>query len=367
MSLPRLFTPFEHGTLKLRNRVVMAPMTRRRGDANGCVTAESREYYRRRAAGEVGLIISEGTAIDSKHAYDTDTVPRLETDEQAEAWRKVVEAVHAEGGAFAPQLWHTGRAAWNPIGPSAAVMPARRDGTQRPPVRAMGDGDFAEVLDAFERSARYAKEIGADALEIHGAHGYLLDSFLSATTNERTDEYGGSLENRMRFPLEVTRRVRAAVGPDYPILYRFSQWLMDDYREMKFLSPEDLKPWVEALRGAGVDIMHVSTRRSLDPAFSAEADPAQRSLAAWTQELSGCPTIAVGSVTVTRGMDETRDEGGEATISDPGPAIEQIERDVDLLAIGRALIANADWVKKVRDEGWQALVPYDAAMLERMD
>src|SRR5690606_31173180 len=114
----RAFQPVKIGQLSLRNRIVMAPMTRRMAGEDGVPTPEIVEYYRRRAAGEVGLIISEGTGIDSKHAYDTITVPRFETEEQWEGWRRVVDAVHAEGGAFAPQLWHTGRLAHDPIGPS---------------------------------------------------------------------------------------------------------------------------------------------------------------------------------------------------------------------------------------------------------
>jgi 2,4-dienoyl-CoA reductase-like NADH-dependent reductase (Old Yellow Enzyme family) len=128
----RLFQPWTHGSLHLRNRVVMAPMTRRMAAEDGMVTEAIVAYYRRRAAGEVGLILSEGTSIDSVHAWDTLTVPRFDTPERLAAWKRVVDAVHAEGGAFAPQLWHTGRLAGDPIGPSAGQAPPRSDGTPRP-------------------------------------------------------------------------------------------------------------------------------------------------------------------------------------------------------------------------------------------
>jgi 2,4-dienoyl-CoA reductase-like NADH-dependent reductase (Old Yellow Enzyme family) len=368
MTTPRLFQPFVHGRLSLRNRVVMAPMTRRMAADDGIVTRASLEYYRRRAAGEVGLIVSEGTAIDSRHAYDTPTVPRIETEEQIAAWGNVVAAVRAEGGAFAPQLWHTGRLAADPIGPIDAEMPPRADGTPRPRVRAMTADDFEQVLDAFERAARGCVAIGCDALEIHGAHGYLLDSFLSESTNGRTDEWGGSIENRMRFPLAVIRRVRAAVGPDFPILYRFSQWKMEDYREIKFRSPDDLRVWVEAAREAGVDVFHVSTRRATDPAFEPEVDPAGRTLASWTRELSGRPVVAVGAVTVTRSMDETRDGATGNAVADPAPALRLLEDgEADLLAVGRALIANPDWARVVREGRWRELIPYDSKMLATLD
>lgn len=361
----KAFEPWTHGNLRLRNRIAMAPMTRRMAPANtGVVTPESVEYYRRRAAGEVGLIISEGTAIDSKHAFDTDTVPRMETADHHEGWARVVEAVHAEGGAFAPQLWHTGRMAANPIGPSAAELPPRRDGTPRPRVREMVDEDFAQVLDAFESAARASKDMGCDALEIHGAHGYLLDSFLDPSTNHRDDHYGGSVENRMRFPLEVVRRVRAATGPGYPVIYRFSQWMMDDYEGQKWGNPEELGVWVRALADAGVDILHVSTRRATDVPFP-EHGP--RTLAGWAAQGSGLPVIAVGSVAVTLSMDQSYGEARDA-VSDPAPALELVEAgEIDLLAIGRSLIANPDWVQRVRTGAWETLKPFDKAMLDTLD
>ncbi len=359
-----IFQPAEFGTLKLQNRVVMAPMTRRFAGDDGVPTQAIADYYGRRAAGEVGLIISEGVAVDSEHAYDTITVPRIETEAQQVGWRLVVDAVHAAGGTFAPQLWHTGNMAYWPIGPSEADMPLRKDGTPRPRVKAMDDTDFAQVREAFVNSATAAKAIGCDAIELHGAHGYLLDSFLSPSSNQRTDEYGGSAENRRRFPLEVTRAVRTAIGPDFPIIYRFSQWKIGDDTELKFKQPDDLEAWVTALRDAGVDILHVSTQRAVEPAFAAHGE---RTLAGWTRHLSGLPTIAVGGVSTTLAFDEAY--GGRPDVAaDPAPAIELVERgEVDLLAIGRALIPNPEWVKIVRDGDWRTLVPFDKAQLERLE
>lgn len=360
---PKLFEPWNHGNLHLRNRVVMAPMTRRKAEPDGLVTEESVAYYARRAKGEVGLIISEGTALDDRHAYDTITVPRIETPAQWAAWKKVVDAVHAEGGAFAPQIWHTGRLAADPIGPSAGPGPQRADGTRRPDVREMTEEDFAQVLNAYRNAAHGTLETGADALEIHGAHGYLLDSFLSPGTNQRTDAYGGTPENRMRFPLEVVRAIREVVGPGFPILYRFSQWKMDDYRELKFQAPGDLERWVLALREAGVDILHVSTRDATDPAWDAEGP---RTLAGWAEQLSGLPTIAVGKVSVTLSMDESYGEKRSEIVS-PTPWIDLIERgECSLLAVGRALIANPNWVPLVRSGDWEKLVPYDQSMLAEL-
>ncbi|MCB9464482.1 MAG: 12-oxophytodienoate reductase [Candidatus Eisenbacteria bacterium] len=360
----KVFQPWSHKGLALRNRIVMAPMTRRMALADGLVTKESVAYYARRAKGEVGLIVSEGTAIDDLHAYDTITVPRVQTPEQWDAWKRVVDAIHTEGGAFAPQLWHTGRLAADPIGPSGGPGVPRADGTRRPDIREMGPDDFRQVLDAFRNAARGTLQMGADALEIHGAHGYLLDSFLSPVNNQRNDEYGGSLENRMRFPLEVVREIRSVVGPDFPVLYRFSQWKMDDYREQKFQNPNDLEQWVVALADAGVDILHASTRDAREPAFEGHGP---LTLAGWSEKLSGLPTVAVGKVSVTLGMDESYGTSPSEVV-DPGPWLDLVERnECSLLAVGRALIANPDWVAKVRSGKWETLRPYEKEMLKTLE
>jgi 2,4-dienoyl-CoA reductase-like NADH-dependent reductase (Old Yellow Enzyme family) len=363
----RAFTPFRIGPLTLRNRIVMAPMTRRMAAEDGLPTDDIVAYYRRRAAHEVGLIISEGTSIDDVHAFDTPTVPRFHNAQQLAGWRRVVDAVHEEGGAFAPQLWHTGRMAANPIGPVDDQLPPRNDGTPRPPIRAMVDADFEQVLAAYAYAARGAVEIGCDTVEIHGAHGYLLDSFLSATTNRRDDAYGGDAERRMCFPLQVVDAIRGAIGPEMPLIYRFSQWKMEDYREMKFHSPAELRSWVRALAEHGVDILHVSTRDATDPGFPDDPEHPDWSLATWSRHLSGLPTIAVGKVSVTLGMDEAYGRDVDV-VTDPTPALDMITRDeVDLIAVGRALIANPDWVPRVRSGRWRELKPFDKSQLDTLD
>tara|TARA_R110002072_G_scaffold137777_7_gene280650 strand:- start:10 stop:1032 length:1023 start_codon:yes stop_codon:yes gene_type:complete len=339
----------------------MAPMTRRMAGEDGLATEAIRDYYARRAEHEVGLIISEGTGIDSLHAFDTPTVPRFETPAQHEAWRAVVEAVHAQGSAFAPQLWHCGRMAADPIGPSASPG-ADRPGRPGRPVRAMEAADFAQVLGAYESAARAAQAIGCDALEIHGAHGYLLDSFLSPANNLRSDDYGGSFTARMRFPLEVARAVRAAVGPDYPVIYRFSQWRLGDYEEQKWRTPDELGTWVTSLKDAGVSLLHVSTRDALAPGF----EGSERTLAGWAKELSGLPVIAVGKVSVTLSMDQAYGEERDV-VRDPRGALDLITKgEADLVAVGRALIANPDWVPRVRAGEWQDLAAFDKDLLSEL-
>ncbi len=357
-----LFEPWRHGTLTLRNRVVMAPMTRRMAAEDGIPTPEMAQYYARRAAHGVGLIISEGTCIDGQHAWDTLTVPRFETADQLEGWRRVVDAVHAAGGAFAPQLWHTGPHAAVPIGPSAMIMPGRKGRPART-VREMTTADMGMLSERYAGAARAAREIGCDALELHGAHGYLLDSFLSSVHNRRTDDYGGSFDRRMRFPLEIVRAVRAAVGSDYPIIYRFSQWRIDDFEMIKFANPDELGVWCRALREAGVDILHASSRDATAPAFPVVG---KRTLAGWARTLSGIPVIAVGKITATLTMDQAYGDELDA-VTDPAAAIGLLDNEeADLLAIGRPLIANADWVEIVRAGRWRDLIPFDRHLLQTL-
>jgi 2,4-dienoyl-CoA reductase-like NADH-dependent reductase (Old Yellow Enzyme family) len=228
----------------------------------------------------------------------------------------------------------------------------------------MEAADFAQVLGAYRRAAAAARDMGCDAVEIHGAHGYLLDSFLSARHNLRTDDYGGSPEKRRRFCLEVVQAVRSAVGPEFPIIYRFSQWRVDDFEMIKFASPDELAAWVLALRGAGADILHASSRDATAPAFPA-AD-GTKTLAGWTRELSGLPVIAVGKVSVTLTMDQAYGEQVDA-VSDPAPALALIESgQADLLAVGRALIANPDWAQVVGRGDWRALRPFHKSMLQEL-
>jgi 2,4-dienoyl-CoA reductase-like NADH-dependent reductase (Old Yellow Enzyme family) len=228
----------------------------------------------------------------------------------------------------------------------------------------MQESDFEQVLEAFRRTARGAVEIGCDAVEIHGAHGYLLDSFLTPGTNPREDEYGGPEENRMRFPLAVVRVVRNAVGAGFPVIYRFSQWPTQTPEEIKFHGSDDLGRWVRALRDAGVDILHASTVDAVAPAFPEEGE---QSLAAWTRKLSGLPVIAVGKISVGLPMDQAYGEEGSG-VTDPEPAIRSVEAgEIDLLAVGRALIPNPDWVPLVRSGRWRDLKPFHKTQLQSLD
>ncbi|CCH32224.1 alkene reductase [Actinosynnema sp. NPDC047251] len=217
-----LLTPLERGPLPLPNRLVMAPMTRSRA-RGGQVTALTAEYYAQRAT--AGLIITEGTqpCVVGQGYIDT---PGLHSPEQAAAWRVVTEAVHARGGRIFVQLMHSGRIGHPslypdgglPLAPSAIASGERLytpDGLlDHPEPREMTSADIARSVDEFVTAARLAVEAGFDGVELHGASGYLIHQFLADNTNRRTDAYGGTVENRIRFAVEVVRAVGDAIGPD---------------------------------------------------------------------------------------------------------------------------------------------------------
>ena len=275
METTALFRPFTLRStsgaevLTLPNRIVMAPMTRQRSPG-GIPGPDVAAYYRRRAEGGTGLIITEGTTVDDPVSSMSVDVPNF-FGASLEGWRRVVDEVHAAGGKIAPQLWHVGMArsqkgtVWHPeqpsIGPSGLVRPGKPGG------EAMSVERIGKVVDAFARAAADTRALGFDALELHGAHGYLIDQFLWAGTNGRTDDYGGSLERRLRFAVEIVAAVRSAVGPDFPMILRLSQWKQQDFSAKLAETSEALTRLLTPLSDAGVDIFHCSQRRFWEPEF----------------------------------------------------------------------------------------------------
>lgn len=358
MAVDDLFQPLTVRSLTVPNRFAMAPMTRQ-ASPGGIPGGDVAEYYRRRAAGGVGLIITEGIRLPDPAAGYPASVPTLAGDEVLAGWARVVEGVHTEGATIAAQLWHQGVQRDDsdgvvPVGPSGI------DGRGEPRGRALERDELQEIGALFAHSAATARDIGFDTVEIHGAHGYLLDEFLWERTNRRTDGYGGSLAERTRFPAEVVAAVRGAVGPDYPIIFRFSQWKGTDYSASIAQDPTQLAELLTPLVEAGVDVLHPSTRRHYVPAFG-DHDP-ELSLAGWTKKVTGVPVIAVGSVGLeTQFRSEKRGE-----VIAPAPVdrlVEQFEAgEFDVVAIGRALLADPTWVNRLRRDELDGFDGYDAAV-----
>ena len=331
-----LFRSFEVGTLSLKNRVVMAPMTRALSPG-GVPGPDVAAYYRRRAEGGVGLIITEGTTIDHPAAAAQPNVPEFHGEAALAGWGKVVEEVHAVGGKIIPQLWHVGM--------------ARKPGAEPHPEAApVGPNNLTEaqvtaLIASFGKAAGEAKRLGFDGVEIHGAHGYLIDQFFWDKTNARSDRFGGGLVGRTKFGVEIVKACRAAVGPGFPIVFRFSQWKADDYQARLASHPQDLGRLLEPLVLAGVDVLHCSTRRFWEPEFAGSP----LNLAGWTKKMTGKPTITVGSVGLDGEFMELFKAGAGAETAGLDDLLERLAaKEFDLVAVGRALISNPNWVELVK-------------------
>lgn len=231
ISAQALFEPFKSGKLPLANRIVMAPMTRG-FSPNGVPGIDVADYYRRRAENGVGLIITEGTLINHPAAAASPNLPNFHGEDALNGWARVSEAVHSAGGRIIPQLWHVGMTRKVGDKPNPEAMPVGPSGLDLSGEKIsepLTEADIASLIAAFAQAAADAKRIGFDGIELHGAHGYLIDQFFWGKTNRRTDRYGGDIIGRTRFAVEVIEACRHAVGPDFPIVLRFSQWKSSDY------------------------------------------------------------------------------------------------------------------------------------------
>ncbi|MET8167781.1 NADH:flavin oxidoreductase [Streptomyces sp. NPDC005329] len=360
-----LSRPVSINGLTVPNRIAMAPMTRM-FSPDGIPGEDVVSYYGRRAAAGVGLIVTEGTYVGHDSAGQSDRVPRFHGAEQLAGWAKVAEAVHAGGGTIVPQLWHIGMVRNQgepPYADAPAVGPSgiRVDGTEGTG-KAMTQRDLDDVIGAFAEAAAAAERIGFDGVELHGAHGYLLDQFLWAGTNRRTDAYGGDAVARAKFAAEVVAAVRETVSAEFPIIFRYSQWKQEAYDARLAETPEELEAILAPLAAAGVDAFHASTRRYWLPEF----DGSELNLAGWTKKLTGKPTITVGSVGLDG--DFIRGFAGEGSpVKGIDDILDRLERDeFDMVAVGRALLQDPEWAAKVLDGRLDELKPYDASALRTL-
>ena len=364
-----LFQTFQVKSLTLKNRIVMSPMTRS-FSPNGVPGENVAAYYRRRAVGEVGLILSEGTVVDRPAAKNDPNVPFFYGDAALRGWQRVINEVHAAGGKMGPQLWHVGSASnpmtdWVPPGPVESPSGLQAPGSPRG--IAMSDEAVADTVAAFGLAAADAKRLGFDTVEIHGAHGYLIDQFFWGGTNERTDLFGGAtLKERARFAAEVVKSIREAVGPDFPVILRVSQWKQQDYSVKLAATPDAMTDWLVPLVEAGVDVLHCSQRRYWEPEFPEIDGSAGLNFAGWAKKLTGVPTISVGSVGLS-GDFFGAFAGESSAPTQLDNLIERLEREeFDLVAVGRALISDPNWVQKVHQGDTEGLQNFEAASLGKL-
>ncbi|MGH1357388.1 MAG: alkene reductase [Burkholderiaceae bacterium] len=349
MSTDALFEPLQVGPINLSHRVVMAPLTRMRATVPGeAPNALNALYYSQRAS-TGGLIIAEASQVVPGGRLAPST-PGIHTAEQTAGWAEVVKAVHAKGGQVFLQLWHVGRLSHSsyqpdggaPVAPSAVAASGKvrtNDGKMVPKEmpRAMTLPEIAELIEAYAQAARNAKQAGFDGVEVHAANGYLLEQFLQSHTNQRTDQYGGSIENRSRLVLEVTAAVAEVFGPDRVGIRLSPFGVANDSGEA---DPEPLyRSLIQALDKMGLAYLHLIEPRA-SGAGQADVDhqdvPSAASL--YRPDWHG-PLIAAGNFS------------GES-------AAEIIRRgDADAVAFGRYFISNPDLPERLRSG--HELTPYD--------
>ncbi len=338
----------------------MAPMTREHSP-DGVPGNDVAEYYARRAKADVGLIITEGTTINRAGASNDPNIPNFHTEKALAGWKNIVDQVHAESGKIAPQLWHVGMVRKPGTGPNPDAKSDSPSGithTGKQVLDAPSESEVADMIMAYAEAAGKAADLGFDCVEIHGAHGYLIDQFFWEGMNIRSDKYGGSLENRTHFGAEVVREIRKAVGPDMPIILRWSQWKQQSYDSKLAKTPAELEKFLGVLVDAGVDIFHCSTRRFWEPEF----EGSDLNLAGWAKKLTGCATITVGSVGLSTDFISTLVQQKNATQRSLDDLMERLEQgEFDLVAVGRALLQDPLWAQKVKQGRMDELSDYDPA------
>ncbi len=361
MDTSTLFTPFECKGLTLPNRIVMAPMTRSMSP-DGIPGDDVAAYYERRASADVGLILSEGTTTDRPGASNDAKVPNFHEERALAGWRNVIDGVHQAGGKMGPQLWHTGMmrkpgTGDNPdaISDSPSGITHKGKAVMAPPT----DEEIADMASSFARAAAQSKNLGFDMIEIHGAHGYLIDEFFWDVMNQRTDKYGGNLVDRASFAREIVQKCRTEIGDTIPISLRISQWKQQDFSVRLAQTPNELEPFVTSLSDAGVDIFHCSQRRFWEPEF----DGSDLNFAGWVKKMTGKPTISVGSV----GLDGdfvAAFAGASAGTADLDTLMARMDAgEFDLIALGRALLQDPLWAQKVKQGRFDELQAYESKSL----
>lgn len=348
MNTDSLFRPFNLKTLNTKNRIVMAPMTRS-FSPDGVPTADVAKYYAKRAAGEVGLILSEGTVINRPSSSADPNIPHFYGEKALAGWQEVINGVHANGGQMGPQIWHQGIHANHPSGwlppapfkgPSSFNSPGFENGV------AMTDAAIADTIAAFGQAAADAKALGFDTVEIHGAHQYLIDQFFWDATNNRTDIWGGkTLGERTRFAVEVIKEIRKRVGEDFALIIRLSQFKPAAYDFKLAKNENEMEQWLAPMVDAGIDIFHCSQRRFWEPEF----EGSDLNFAGWAKKITGKATISVGSV----GLDGDFFGAFAGQSSQPSSLDELVRRmdrgDFDLVAVGRPLLSDPQWVEKIKN------------------
>jgi len=327
-----IFSSKKIGVLTLKNRLVVAPMTRVSANEDGTTEELMKNYYQSLAEGGFALIITEGIYTDKHYSQGYKFQPGLTDDAQVQSWKEITNVVHESGGKIIAQLMHAGALSqYNKYTGYSAAPSAQKplgqemsfyygDGEYSVP-KEMNNEDIDKVISGFVSAAKLAKKAGFDGVEIHGANGYLIDQFITGYTNFRTDEYGGKLSNRLRLYKEVILSVCEAVGNDFIVGVRLSQGKVNNF-EYKWPNKDaDAEYIFQSISKLGIDYIHTTEFIAKDPAFEGSI-----SLAKLAKKNSTVPVIANGSV---------KDESDAKLMIDSGQA--------DFVSLGKIALANPDW------------------------
>lgn len=336
-STDLLFHPLSlgRGGVTAKNRVVMAPMTLNQATESGHITPWIVEWYRRRAAGGVGTIVGAAVFV-SQGGRGWKSAVGIADDSYTEGWRQCVEAAHEHGALFGTQLFHGGAASHVSLLGQQPVSASdwTREGFD--PARAMTGAEVEQAIQDFAEGARRSREAGCDFVELHGAHSYLMHQFWRGDVNRRTDRWG----DLTAFPVAVTQAVRQVIGPEVPLVYRFSIHADDPAAPNHPVTPQSLGTFLEALEGAGVDVWHISCwHESRRGYFGSDLY-----LPDWVRRFSDKPRIVAGNLRTPEDASTYLAEG-----------------HAEAVGLARALIADAEWVRKTERGETGTIRPYEDA------
>ena len=335
MKSDKLFTQFQIRNFKLKNRIGVAPMTRMSAAADSIPRQDVLDFLIQRAKNGASIVYTEAIVTDYESGQGYPGQARMLTQPQIDAWKPVVKEIQKEGALAIMQMFHCGRMAWPEVNPAnriiapSSITPAQDNPITESPYpmpETMSLFDVEHVIAGFVETAKGAVEAGFDGIEIHGAHGYLINQFLSSYSNKRTDSYGGSVENRYRFAHEVIQAVHKVIPDDRLLIFRISNWGVADMEVFLFDTKEEYQEIIRLLSEEPIDALSVSTYEYQQKALASDKNMAQL-----TREVTGLPVMICGG------------------IYDRGSA-EDALKDADIVLSGKSLLLNPNWVEDVRED-----------------